>query len=224
MPVSATNLDNCEYIEKRSTPALEKVDQWRNCEPVPYVGPGGEFEIRFVDLRKTTKGEFKEQLDGLTPVHFSNGTISIARWAASVGYVLYEDLCKGKAESLIDGELVPVERHDGAWRAWKNYVGLMRKGVQLPSSKPAPSADGSPVVDNITAQMYHPEVIRRREQAKRGGQSTLSEERALAMILATSDEDMLRAQAGAESIRQQSEDIATQLSASAQTTSPGRKK
>jgi hypothetical protein len=216
-------VDNCEYISKRSSPQLEKLDQWRNLQPVPYVGPAGEFEIRFIDLRMRND-EFKSQLDGLTPVHFENGTVSIARWARSVGYVLYEDLCKGRAESFIDGEWVLVDRNDGAWQAWLNYVRIMRSGANLPRSNPAPTDDGSkPVTDTITAKMYHPEIIRRRKQAQRGGHSTLSEERALQMILDTPEAELARASAGASAISSAQASIADQLDATVQQP-PGRRR
>jgi hypothetical protein len=216
--------DPCEYIDKRSTPKLELLDQWRTCEPVPYVGPDGEFEIRFVDLR-TRNGEFKSQLDGLTPVHFENGTISIARWARAVGFVLYEDICKGRAESVIDGEVRQIEASPKHWQAWLNYVALMRRGAQLPTARPVESAEGGkPVVDSITSKMYHPEVIRRREQAKRGGRNTISEERALEMILAT-PEDMLEAAGrGASDIVDRQRSVAEMLDAEAQPDRPTRKR
>lgn len=122
---------------------------WRDALPIPAIGPKGELVVRFADPKHPGAAA------GQNPVtvdEANRGSIHPA--FARLGWVLYEDLCRGR----IDG----IESSPLHWEVWTKFVAKQAKGfVFAPGSIPE-------------EEFYHPEVLRRRAKANDGGLLSLS--------------------------------------------------
>lgn len=119
---------------------------WRDCRVYPAIGPKGQLVVRFADT------SFKGWMDakaGQSPITLSSGKPAIHPEFERIGFVLYEDLCAGQVPG--------VEASPKHWKIWKKYVELRAAGRE-----PAPGS----IKDS---DFYHPEVLRRRENADIGG-------------------------------------------------------
>lgn len=121
---------------------------WRDCVPIPAIGPNGDLAVRFVD--KTNKGASA----GQSPIETSSsGKGLVHPEFARLGWVLYEDLC--------DGRVPGVAASREHWTVWIRYVDMLAKGrVPAPGSIPED-------------RFYHPEVLRRRAKAAEGGLASM---------------------------------------------------
>jgi hypothetical protein len=156
---------------------------------VPYVSPEGHFEVQHFDIRKNTSGEFWKQQRGINPLEFRNGRVTLSRIGEARGFVLYRDVCNGTAVSRVGleektvAELHPGVDHRQHWAMWERYCQMQLQGRPIQRSKPAPSEEGAPVSDMFGARFYHPEVLRRREQQKRGGAMAVDADSAITFLM-----------------------------------------
>ena len=112
----------------------------------PAIGPNGDLIIRFCD---TDVAGWQDAKAGQNPITLNSGQPAIHPDFARRGFVLYEDLCKGRVHG--------VEASPEHWRFWQRLAELRKSGREpAPGSIPA-------------EKFYHPEVLRRRERASQGG-------------------------------------------------------
>ena len=112
----------------------------------PAIGPNGDLVIRFCD---TDVAGWQDAKAGQCPITLNSGQPAIHPDFARRGFVLYEDLCRGRVPG--------VEASLEHWGYWQRLAELRRSGREpAPGSIPA-------------EKFYHPEVLRRRERASQGG-------------------------------------------------------
>jgi hypothetical protein len=126
-----------EVIEEAGVP-----NPWRDTKTFAAVGPNGEFNYRHV---VTNHPDLANEKIGVQPIALLDGTPMISAQYRSMGWVLYEDLCRGAVPG--------VEASPAHWTYWKKYVAVRASGR-------AP-ARGS-IRDE---EFFHPEVLRRRARA-----------------------------------------------------------
>jgi len=111
---------------------------WRDCETVAAIGPKGEFIYRHFSRDPSQIVEI-----GNVPIRNYQGQAFIARDFVRGGWVLYEDLCKGKVEG--------VEADMAKWTLWLRVISERAKGTRIQSR-------------SVDDKVYlHAEVLRRRE-------------------------------------------------------------
>lgn len=112
----------------------------------PAIGPNGDLIVRFAD---TDVAGWQDAKAGQNPITLNSGQPAIHPDFARRGFVLYEDMCKGR--------IAGVEASPQHWSFWLRMVELRKSGREpAPGSIPA-------------EKFYHPEVLRRRERASSGG-------------------------------------------------------
>ena len=117
----------------------EAPNLWAVSDTVMAVGPKGETVTRHI----FRLAALKDQDIGDTPIKVRDGRPYIDPDYEAKGWVMYEDLCKGRVE----GVAADMPR----WQLWQLMCQEKAKGRRIPSSA-------------VPADYLHPEVIRRREE------------------------------------------------------------
>jgi len=117
-----------------------KSNPWRDCDTAAAIGPKGEFVYRHFSK---TDPELRDAGIGNVPIRSFMGRAIISRDFERAGWVLYEDLCKGKVEG--------VEADMAKWAVWQRLISERAKGTRIQSR-------------SVDDKVYlHAEVLRRRE-------------------------------------------------------------
>lgn len=125
-----------------------KPNPFAACKVFAAISPDGDLITRFAD---TGFAGWGSAAAGQSAITLNSGKAAIHPDFERRGFVLYEDLCKGR----VDG----VEASPKHWEIWQRYLTMRANGIEPdPKSKSlAPE------------HFYHPEVLRRRERAAAGG-------------------------------------------------------
>ena len=134
MSAHATEL--FEYLEDIRKPS-RYANQWA-FPTHAAVGPHGQIVTRHINSEAQAQGD--------VPILVVDGLPVISPRYARDGWVLYEDLCKGRVPG-IDGDA-------DAWTRWVNLKRLRAEGRELP-----------PGVIKDEDAFWHPEIARRRAAA-----------------------------------------------------------
>lgn len=142
------------------------VNLWQY-ETILAVGPKGQLAIRHL-----SPGRLGEVGD--VPIRALDGVPVLHPRYARQGWVLYEDLCKGRVPG--------IEADLEAWERWQTLRALLAKSAPIPAGK-------------LGDDLFHDEVVRRRRD---GGPPmlTVAELRTLfpgATIAEEADEELERA-------------------------------
>lgn len=128
------------------------------------IGPNGEMAIRHMDPRVEALGDH--------PIASNGGRPMIQADYADRGWVLYDDLCRGRVQGV-------APDHD-ALKRWQALCKIRAAGRELPRG----------TIDDVA--FWHAEVARRREAAAAGrgsGTLTLDQIRALLPGVALIDDE-----------------------------------
>jgi hypothetical protein len=136
-----------------------KPNPWKECRVFAAISPTGQLITRFADL---AFANWAKASAGQSAITLNSGKAAIHPEFEKRGFVLYEDLCKGRVEG--------VEASPKHWDIWLRYVKLRAEGHE-----PAPGS--------ITPERFwHPEVLRRRANAEKGGLAHMDATRVAAFL------------------------------------------
>lgn len=131
---------------------IQNPNPWRDCLTVAAVSPKGDFVYRHFSRHP----DLVDEQIGEVPLRIREGQPYLAPHYARIGWVMYEDLCKGK----IPGVAADMPK----WTMWQRIIAERAKGKRLPSSA-------------LPDEKYlHAEVLRRRSI---GGVNTVTDEEIL---------------------------------------------
>ena len=112
---------------------------WARSNTVLAIGPKGEMVYRHIfNLAPLASEEI-----GDVPIMVTKGKVFISPDWEQRGWVLYEDLCRGRVE----GVAADMPR----WALWQKMCELKAKGLRIPSSA-------------VREDFWHPEVLRRKRE------------------------------------------------------------
>ena len=115
------------------------------------IGPLGQIAIRHL-----TPG--KDGAIGDVPIRTEEGFPFLSPRYAANGWVMYEDLCKGRVPG--------IKKDIDAWKRWEALIRLNAEGRIIPA-------------EILGDQMWHPEVVRRRQDGGVTPRLTVAELRQL---------------------------------------------